>query len=215
MKVIFLFLILLAADCAAADSISELIDKGAISEAIKRAESKEVSANEKSDGLIQGIMYGASDLVESLIKAGASVNDDTYMSVCTARHFHLLKSLFASREPTLVAREKLFFCAIDQDAQDAYPLLAQANKLPAEVIGKGFLSLLAQGRPADALAKLKPSLKVTDEQGRTALHWAVMREDRSLAQSLLKNGADKKVKDSSGKTPGDYAKEIKLEVPGL
>lgn len=215
MKVIFSFLILLAADCAYADSISELIDKGSIAEAIKRAESKDISPNEKSDALNQGIMYGASDLVQSLIKAGAPVNDETYFSICSARHFHLLKILFASKEPTSVAREKLFFCAIDQDAQDAYQLLAQPNKLPAEVIGKGYLSLLAQGRPAEALAKLKPSLKVTDEQGRTALHWAVMREDKSLAESLLKNGADKKAKDSSGKTPGDYAKEIKLVVPGL
>lgn len=215
MRSIFLFFILLTANFALADSISELIEKSAIGEAIKRAESKDVPTNEKSDGLIQGIMYGASDVVQSLIKAGATVNDETYFSICTARHFHLLKILFASKEPTPIAREKLFFCSIEQDAQDSYSLLAQENKLSTEVIGRGYLSLIAQGRPAEELGKLKPSLKVTDEQGRTALHWAVMREDKDLVLALLKNGADIKAKDASGKSPGDYAKEIKLVVPGL
>lgn len=184
-------------------------------EALKKASSKEISNNEKSEALAEGIMYGSSEIVEALIKGGALVNDETYYSVCSARHFHLLKLLMSHKEPTSVAREKLFLCAVEQDASDSYTALASGDKLSAEVIGKGYLALLKEGRPAEVLASLKPSLAVKDDQGRNALHWAVMREDKELAQKLIKLGADKKAKDSNGMTPADYAKEAKIEVPGL
>ncbi|WP_374758345.1 ankyrin repeat domain-containing protein [Thermonema sp.] len=51
----------------------------------------------------------------------------------------------------------------------------------------------------------------TDYDGRSALMYAALREDKALIEYLLQKGADKTLKDSSGKTAADYteSKEIK------
>jgi len=198
-----------------AESISELIEKGDINQAITRIDSKDTSTSEKTEALFQGIMFGDSDIVERLLKGGATVSEATYENICKAHHFHLLKMFFAHQEPSPIARERLFNCATEQEAFEAYPILTDGGKISPEAIGKAYLSVIREGRPLNPFKSLKPSLSVVDEQGRTALHWAVIRQNQDLVNVLLKAGAKKAVKDNAGKTAGDYAKEMKFLVKGL
>ncbi|HEL2982002.1 hypothetical protein D7Y57_03530 [Stenotrophomonas maltophilia] len=45
----------------------------------------------------------------------------------------------------------------------------------------------------------------TDEQGRTALHWAVINKRFDVADALVAYGANPLAKDKKGKTPMDFA----------
>jgi ankyrin repeat protein len=46
-------------------------------------------------------------------------------------------------------------------------------------------------------------------EGNTALHVAVSEQQHELLKFLLKKGADTSIKNNSGKTPPDLAKDIK------
>ncbi|CDW85245.1 acyl-binding protein [Stylonychia lemnae] len=66
------------------------------------------------------------------------------------------------------------------------------------------------------LIKLGCSIKNSDTQGRTALHYAVDLENIELIQFLIDNGADKNTKDHSGSSPLDEAEtnEEIMEILG-
>ena len=55
------------------------------------------------------------------------------------------------------------------------------------------------------LIELGCSLKNSDNQGRTALHYAVDLENEELIRFLIENGADKHAEDESGSTPMEEA----------
>ncbi|KAI9024033.1 ankyrin repeat-containing domain protein [Hyaloraphidium curvatum] len=63
----------------------------------------------------------------------------------------------------------------------------------------------------DLVLKLNPDVNRQDSTGLSALHWAVCTSHFSMAQSLLKAGADVRLRDQAGKTPEQWAKEINKE----
>lgn len=60
---------------------------------------------------------------------------------------------------------------------------------------------------ADYLIKQGISLNIQDNQGRTALHFAVHKNQPEIVKLLLEHGADKSIEDKDWKTALDYAKE--------
>lgn len=53
------------------------------------------------------------------------------------------------------------------------------------------------------------ALNYQNNEGKNALHYAVKSAKRTLIQNLLDHGVDCNIKDNSGKTAMDYARELK------
>ena len=69
---------------------------------------------------------------------------------------------------------------------------------------------------ADLLLKAGVDKDAADEDGETALHWAVRSGHSEVVTRLLEAGADKAVADSDGKLPSDVALDFKnIEVFNL
>jgi len=70
--------------------------------------------------------------------------------------------------------------------------------------------LLAQGAPID-----EQSPMTSNNGGRTALHWSIVRKHEDCIFSLIKTGASHTIKDKFGKTPRDYAAEAGIDLNAI
>ena len=66
-----------------------------------------------------------------------------------------------------------------------------------------------RGSYAGISEPLFKNLNHQNNEGKTALHYAVKHEQPSMIQNLLDHGVDCHIKDNSGKTALDYAREWK------
>jgi cytohesin len=55
-------------------------------------------------------------------------------------------------------------------------------------------------------------INARDEQQQTPLHWAAQEGNKDAAELLVQNGADRTVRDSAGKTPGDCTDDDDLSA---
>ncbi|MCP3924754.1 MAG: DUF1566 domain-containing protein [Desulfobacterales bacterium] len=120
-------------------------------------------------------------LIELLIAKGADVNAKNQ----------------AKQTPLMLADSKEYM-----DISDIFYKAGAKNKktqLHLALIKKNY------SKARRLINDAKTDIHQKDLNGRTALHWAVIKNDSSSTYSLLKNGADPNSKDKAGKTPIYYA----------
>jgi ankyrin repeat protein len=132
------------------------------------------------------------EIMKTLVEAGAdpsSETEDGWTPLCgaAAGGEELVVNLLLSKGVDVNARTP--------DRQTRLHLVAEYGPTAAN----GVVILLKHGAAINAI----------DTNGRTPLHWAVIRFNDSynlpVIKALVENGADVKVRDSSGRTALDYA----------
>ncbi|MDX2049764.1 MAG: ankyrin repeat domain-containing protein [Rickettsiaceae bacterium] len=140
------------------------------------------------------ISQGKVDVIKALIERGAIQNSTA-----------LLKAkLQEENEESIELLNKL---------KESFPDLKLEIDFSTETDLKGRLLLKAAKHnhafAAKALLEMHADPNVKDQEGKTALRYAVEKGNKELVEELLKQVADPNVKDQEGKTAIDYAKESK------
>jgi ankyrin repeat protein len=135
-------------------------------------------------------LTGRSDLLELLVEAGASVDDDAKFGRVSEKPYYL--------SPLEVA--------ISLGHCDACHILlangANPNGRPGDIYRPlGIATKISSRRLVQSLVGAGAKVNAKDGEGRTALHIAALNNDQSLTEYLIKLGADTRVKDGEGKLP--------------
>eukprot|EP00753_Platysulcus_tardus_P010449 PLAT2664.1.p2 GENE.PLAT2664.1~~PLAT2664.1.p2 ORF type:complete len:285 (-),score=172.17 PLAT2664.1:48-902(-) len=130
--------------------------------------------------------------------------DDSEASAPIA--INLGSCLFKAGSKRWAEAEQWYAWAEERAPGKGKAMLLQLRKARAELPSDVF-GLIATGRTEEALAALAGAADCggKDEEGRTALHWAVDRGEKEVVQALLAAGADVAAADDEGLTPLAYA----------
>lgn len=151
---------------------------------------------EHGETLIQETIHNGHPLVARfLMQLGADPNVDNDCGVLPAQEAwdYILRKGFG---PSILEQYKILFDLSDDDLDDR----------GFTTIHKIVLDLISADDMARQIDKHKSIINVVDSTGRTALHWATLRNDLTRLRILLEFGANPNIKDTTwGNTPLDYS----------
>ncbi len=195
--------------------LKKLIENGAN---INHQDSKGYTA------LLVASTVGKKDIVELLLKNGANINladNNGYTPIVGAimrKHVDVIKTLLTKidlkKEKSLIILASMFLDKeivskfIDSGADINFLDSHKRNALFAAINSKNF-------EVAKFLISKKIDLNKQDLNGHTPLFIASFLGEKDLISDLIKSGADKNLKDKTGKTASDYLPKDKIELKEL
>lgn len=144
--------------------------------------------------LCQAITRGCSDVVDTLLEHGATIDIDdtvegeTWLGIaCRRANAGMVRQLLNWNAPV--------------DAQDSHGRTALMQAVGAAKELGWFLKIGAVGDILIALHKAHANLNLQDNQGRTALSYACQHSIAGIVNLLLQNGARSDIVDNNGNSP--------------
>jgi cytohesin len=165
---------------------------------------------------------GHADVVKVLIARGAEIDrfdgdqfTPLHRAVLGNRLGTVTELLAAHADPS--RRGQRGFSPLLLAVAHASPSIRQETRFVSDEEEGSRLSAVAIYQPANprtiriirALAAAKAQIDAQDEEGQTALHWAVQKRSHTLTRLLLELGADCTRKDRQGRTPAALAAAIR------
>ena len=159
----------------------------------------------KADGIMRAIRGGATDFelrdqVERTALHWCAMKGD-------AQAAKIALEGGASIDAINVNGETPLDLAIENGSKEVAALLANAQLKSALSLGQGRSK--GESKSARILRAIRggaTDFSLTDQAGRTALHWAAMKDDLQAAKLALENGADANAVSNAKQTPLDLAK---------
>jgi ankyrin repeat protein len=176
--------------------LSRLGDVESMKEMFANRWASPLVVTEHGETLIQEAIHnGFPDAVRFLIQMGANPEIDNDVGVLPAQE--AWDYILRRGHPEKVLEEyKVIFSLDTDDLKDR----------GFTVVHKYVLGLLETDDFTEAIEKHRAMINVVDRTGRTAAHWAVLRNDLEKLQSLLTMGVDPHIKDGTwGNTLLDYS----------
>jgi len=189
----------------------------------------DVDYRDKGGGtpLLRAVARGAAEIAKFLLDHDADIEasypggNTPLMAAVEAGHKEMIEMLL-SRKADINARSENGYTAVIRAAMNNLQAMGILLKAGADInaqdsLGQTPLMLAIENplsEPDDVSTVLSagPDLEITDEEGNTALHYAVKKGSKKIIRLLVEAGADISAENAQGQKPEDVADDGGLKA---